>query len=255
MDLNKAIEAFIKYTEKFDLEDSNINRKQKHSLRVMKICEDIAQRENFSEEEKQIAKLIGLLHDIARFKQYTEYKTFRDIDSFDHGDMGVEILKKDNFIRNFIEDNKYDSIIKKAVKNHNKFQIEEGLTEVEEKFCKIIRDADKIDIFWEAVHIFWNKEQLEIENSDISEEIQEKFYKQKTINRTEIKSKDNINRIIQIIAFIFDINYKSSFSIIKEEEYVNKIIDRFNFKNEETRKAIEKIREFSNEYILKMQKI
>ena len=43
----------------------------------------------------ELASLIGLLHDIARFEQYTKYKTFNDLESFDHGDYGVEILKKD----------------------------------------------------------------------------------------------------------------------------------------------------------------
>ena len=31
-----------------------------------------------SEEEIEVATLIGLLHDIARFKQYTEYQTFKE---------------------------------------------------------------------------------------------------------------------------------------------------------------------------------
>lgn len=246
-----AQKNFLKYTEEFDLTNPNIKRKQGHSLRVMQICENIAKKENFSEEEGQIAKIVGLLHDIARFKQYTENKTFRDIDSFDHGDEGVKILENNNFIRKFIQDDKYDSIIKKAVKNHNKFKIEEGLTSKEEKFCKIIRDADKIDIFWEAVELFWKGKESEIENSIISKEIQEQFYKAKTINKKSIKSKDNINQMIIILAFVFDINYKESFKIIEKEQYINKIIDRFDFKNQETKKAIEDMKKFANHYVLK----
>lgn len=37
-----------------------------------------------------------------------------------------------------------------AIKNHNKYKIEDGLTSKEEFFAKLIRDADKIDILYEC---------------------------------------------------------------------------------------------------------
>lgn len=250
IDIQKAKQQFLKYTENYELENPNIKRKQEHSLRVMQICEEIAKGEGFSEEEIKLAKLIGLLHDIARFKQYTEYQTYKDSQSFDHGDMGVEILEDNNNIRNFIQDKEYDDIIKKAIKNHNKYEIEEGLNNIEEKFCKIIRDADKLDIFYEAIEMFWNDEKEEIENSEISTNIQQQFYKKRTINRYEIKNEDSIKKMIVIIAFIFDINYKTSFQKIQKEKYIDKIIDRFDFKKENTKEVIEEIRKFANEYVL-----
>lgn len=250
IDIEKAQKEFIKFTENYDLSNSNIQRKQQHSLRVMKISEEIAIGEGFSEEEVQIAKMIGLLHDIARFKQYTEYKTFKDKISFDHGDMAVNLLEENDLIRTFIQTDEFDTIIKKAIKNHNKYEVENGLEPIQEKFCKIIRDADKLDIFYEVIEkMLWLEEQEEIENSDISEEIQNKFYEKVTINRNEIKSEDRINRVISVIAFIFDINYKTSFEIIEKEKYINRIIERFEFKNQQTKKAIEEIKEFANEYV------
>ena len=44
MDINmeNAKEEFIKYTENYDLTDENLGGKQKHSLRVMQISEEIA---------------------------------------------------------------------------------------------------------------------------------------------------------------------------------------------------------------------
>lgn len=251
IDIEKAKEEFLKYTEDYDLENPNIKRKQQHSLRVMQLSEEIAKGENFSEEEVQIAKLIGLLHDISRFKQYTEYKSFKDADSFDHGDMGVEILEKNNYIRNFIQTEEYDDIIKKAIKNHNKYEVEECISDIEEKFCKIIRDADKLDIFYEVIEkMLWSKEQEEIESSDISDEIQKQFYKKRTINRYKIKDNARINRVIATIAFIFDINYKTSFKIVEKEKYIDRIIDRFNFEKEQTRRTIEEMRKFAKEYVL-----
>ena len=54
---------------------------------------------------------------------------------------------QNNLIRKFIDDDKYDEIISKAIYNHNKYKIQEGLNEIELLQCKIIRDADKLDNF------------------------------------------------------------------------------------------------------------
>ena len=149
INLKNAKQEFIRYTEKYDLNNEHIKGKQEHSIRVMNISRQIAESLKLTPEEIEVATLIGLLHDIARFEQYKKYGTFKDLESIDHGDFGAEILEKD--IRKYIENNKYDEIIIKAVKNHNKFKIEEGLTYEEELFAKIIRDADKLDLFYHSV--------------------------------------------------------------------------------------------------------
>lgn len=71
IDIKNAKEEFIKYTKRFDLDNENIKRKQGHSIRVMRICNQIAKNLELSNEQIDIATLIGLLHDIARFEQYT----------------------------------------------------------------------------------------------------------------------------------------------------------------------------------------
>ena len=84
INLEKAKKEFIKYTENYDLENSRIKGKQTHSLRVMEISRQIAEGLKLSQEEIELATLIGLLHDIARFEQFTQYHTYRDMESFDH---------------------------------------------------------------------------------------------------------------------------------------------------------------------------
>ena len=186
VNLEKAKTEFLKYTENYDLTNENIRRKQGHSIRVMNISKQIAVELNLSDDQIQIAALIGLLHDIARFEQYTQYQTYNDNRSFDHGDYGVEILNKD--MRKYIKTDKYDKLIKIAIKNHNKFEIEEGLNEEESLFAKIIRDADKIDILYEAVSMFWNGEEKDINNTEISSKVMEKIEERELIKRDKNKA-------------------------------------------------------------------
>ena len=247
IDIEKAKEAFIKYTENYDLKIKAIERKQKHSLRVMELSTKIATELKLSQDEINLATLIGLLHDIARFEQYAQYKAYRDADSFDHGDYGVKILNKD--IRNYIDTDEYDKIIKCAVKNHNKYKIEDGLTEKERLFCKIVRDADKLDIFFEAETMFWKDDidRINVEKCAITDEIMETILNKETI---KIKKGDNeLVRLLSMIAFVFDINFKPSLSIIKNKKYIDSILNRFEFKDENTKKQIEVIKENINNYI------
>ena len=245
MNLEKAKLEFIKYTQNYDLENENIQRKQLHSLRVMEISKEIAKGLQLDQEEIELATLIGLLHDIARFEQYTQFKTYKDLESFDHGDFGAQILEKD--IRKYVENKQFDEIIIKAVKNHNKFKIEEGLTKTEELYAKIIRDADKIDILYETVEIFWKGKESEVENSVISEDVIQQIE-----DKSQIKQKleeSPVDKIMKFIAFIFDMNFKISFKILKDEDYINKILNRYNFKDEYTKQKVEEIRDIANKYI------
>ena len=125
IDLEKAKKEFLRFTENYDLQNKDILRKQKHSLRVMEISKQISNELKLNEEEIQISALIGLLHDIARFEQRKLYETFHDTKSFDHGDYEKKILEKE--IRKYIETNKYDKRIKTALRKHNRKKREKML--------------------------------------------------------------------------------------------------------------------------------
>lgn len=249
INLENAKEKFINYTETYNLKDENIKRKQQHSLRVMKISEQIATKLKLDKEQIQIATLIGLLHDIGRFKQYTEIGLGDNIEGFDHGNYGVKILFEDGMIRKFIETDQYDEIIKKAIKNHNKFAIEDGLTQEELLFAKIIRDADKIDIIYESEYIFYKGQEELINQSILTEKIYNQFMKKTLVKKEKNVKLKFIDDIVCVLAFIFDINYKTSFKILKEKDYISKILNRYNFEDEKTSQRVEKIKKLANEYI------
>ena len=247
IDLNKARETYEKYLSNYDLNIDKIKSKVEHSFRVAKISRTIAKDMNLDEEKQQLAELIGLLHDIGRFKQYEKFKNYKVISQFDHGDYGAELLK--NEIRKYIETSKYDSIIIKAVKNHNKYKIEENLADEELFFSKLIRDADKIDILYECGKIFWKGEEELINQSILSNEIYKQFKKQESIKIEKDRNYNTIDDMLITLAFTYDINFKESYKYIKEENYINKIMERFNFKNPETKEKIKELINLLNRYI------
>lgn len=249
IDLIKAQNEFKKYAQNYDMTLDGIERKYAHSFRVMNISTEIAKSLNLNQEQIKLATLIGLLHDIARFEEFTRYDNFSLNNKFDHGNYAEKVLRENNFIRNFIETDKYDDIIITAIRNHNKFKIEDGLDEETLLYCKIIRDADKVDIFYEETILFWQKkEEIQvIENSLILDSYFEQFINRKAILRVEEQT--ILDEVIACIAFIFDLNFKYSFEKLKSENYINKTLDRFKFKNQETINRIKIIREIADNFI------
>ena len=171
--------------------------------------------------ERDLASLIALLHDIARFRQWTDYKTFKDKDSFDHGDEGEKRLFEEGEIKNYICDKEDYDIIRKAIRNHNKYIIEDGLSERELLHSKIVRDADKIDI----LYAFSTNRLLEIENDDspINEEVRKQFYKHESIDRKIVKSVND--RAVAKFSLIFDLYYDYSLERVYSEKYIDKIYE------------------------------
>lgn len=247
IDIKKAEDEFKRYSAKYDMSEYKIAMKYYHTFRVENICEKIAISLGLDKEEVNLAKLIGLLHDIARFEQYTRYETYNDLKSIDHGNFGVKILEENNYIRKYVETDKYDYIILKAIENHNKYCIEENLDEKTKMFCNIVRDADKLDIMYLATFELWSDVKGKIESQTISPEVIQQFMSKQIINREYVIN--DIDRVVVNIAFIFDYNFKENYEIIKKENYIEKTINRFNFKKEETKKQIELIRKIANEYI------
>lgn len=256
MDLEIAKKEFLNYVSNFDTSNFHIKRKIDHSLRVMQISKQIAESLNLSQEEINISTLIGLLHDIGRFEQMRIYNTFNDRKSIDHGNLGAEILEKNNYIRKYIEENKYDEIIFIAIRNHNKFQIEDGLSEKEILFSKIIRDADKLDILYQGTCISWANSIEEVEKEKIIKENIRPFEEKRLVNRDKdlLQTTNQINHLLTILGFTFDINFDISYKILKEKDYMNIIINRFHFKDEETNILIEEVRNIVNTYIDSKQK-
>ncbi len=196
---------------------------------------------NLNEEDIELAELIGLLHDIGRFEQVRQYHTFIDKDSVNHGKYGVKVLFEDGLIRKFLKTNEFDEIIKKAILNHNRAKIEEGLTERENLHAKIIRDADKTDIFYVLTigdkKAIW--ESNDLSNDVITDKVYYEFFNDHLINYNDKKT--SIDLLVAHFAYIFDFNYKQSLYIIKQKGYVTTLYNRFKFNNPQTKDRMEKI--------------
>lgn len=243
MNINKWNNVFDEYVKQYDMTDSDILYKYNHTYRVCNHIKNICDSINSNEERKNLSYLIALLHDIGRFYQDKIFNTYIENGKFDHGDYGVKLLFEDGLIRKFIETNKYDKLIRLAVKNHNKYAIEDGLSEEELIYCKLVRDADKLDIFNNAINI-GKINHRENDYSNISEKVNEDFYAHKMIN---LKYREtNNDSMIVLMSQIYDLNFIYSYKYLRNNKVTDKIYidikDKEKFKPyfDEINKYIEK---------------
>lgn len=251
IDILKAKKAFKEYVENYDVNDSKIQLKIKHTYKVVENSEKISARLNLSEEEQKLAQLIALLHDIGRFEQLRIYGTFVDAMSINHAVQGIKVLFEENRIRDFIETDEYDEIIKTAILNHNKGDIEEGLDEKTTLQAKIIRDSDKLDIFRVITESKPEDSMTikteDIENEEISDEIYNAFMNKERLDYKKLKT--NMDIIFAWLAYTYDFNFQESKQEIIENNYIDRITSIINYKKPETKRKIEIGREKAKEYI------
>lgn len=196
------LEAFEKYISGYSLNQSYMKLKHDHSIRVMELMGKYAAKLGYSQEDIELAKLIGLVHDIGRFEQYKVYGSDIDHETVDHADYSVVQLFDKNQIKLFTDNEEWYSIIKFAVKNHNKRDIPICEDERVLKFAKLIRDVDKLDI----IYLFGVLDQhlYKDVNADITSSVRNYVLKHETVDITKCVN-DNDWTTVQF-AFVFDIN-------------------------------------------------
>lgn len=238
-------DEFIRYTNNYLNLGYKAELKINHTFRVEKLCRDIALSLNFSDDDIHLAEVCGLLHDIGRFEQIKRFDSFSD-KFIDHGDLGVDILKKDNFIRKFNSNRDDDNLILTTVKYHNKFMINDDLSDREKTFCNIVRDADKIDILYIEIN-----DMLEFSKIDdsFSHEVMNSLINHELVLKNDMKTK--ADNLAISLGYVFDINFKYSINYLKDNDYFNKLIDRYLSitDNEELIKQLEEVRLVINKYM------
>ncbi len=211
------MKLFDDYTKQFDFSNEKIELKYHHSYRVQKLCEMIAKNLKMNERDLYLASITGLFHDIARFRQITEYHTFLDSQSFDHGDVGADIFN--NEIANQLDLSEEERIIiYKAIKYHNKLAIGNDVNDRELIFCQIVRDADKVDI----LYLFATNASLPGKtDGEVNSDCHRIFMNKQSISHEYVTNGTEKN--VAALASLWDINFPISKQVIKEKKYFQQI--------------------------------
>ena len=255
IDVTKAKKVFKEYIKKYDPTNGKIAIKIAHMYRVAEIAKNTAKYLRLSDEDVRLAELIGLLHDIGRFEQIKQFNTFDDKKSINHGELGIKILFQDNLIRKFIEDTCYDRIMYLAIINHNKNQslLTKDVTKRERLHMNIIRDSDTLDILNIIIDDNADKKALydkeDLTDETLSDEIYNEFMKVRELDYGKIKNSADL--LITRYMFIWNMNYNYALQEIKNRQYLEKLYNKFMYKDQKTMDRITEIYDMTSRYMNK----
>lgn len=125
--------------------DRNIDLKVEHTLRVASEMTRLCREEHVAPRLCVPARYTAMLHDLSRFEQFRRSGSFNDAESFDHGDRSAEIAAAEHWVDDL--DHRMAEAVLTAVAWHNKPAIPPDLSPDADTLTRLVRDADKLDIF------------------------------------------------------------------------------------------------------------
>lgn len=229
--LNRMHEWMTAYMKSFYSDDAEVQQgiliKEKHTGYVTANCVELAKFLKLSAHDVQLAEIIGLFHDVGRFRQYSLYKTFNDADSEDHADLALKVIDELEFFSELSADD--FALVKFAIQNHNKKTVAPTDDARKIFFAKIIRDADKLDIYrvLEPFLAQANADKMPKfikgkARPDISPDFVENFVTGEQADYRKIRT--NGDRKIVRLMWIYDINFSWTMQKIVERGYIEKIV-------------------------------
>ena len=88
---------------------------------------------------------------------------------------------------------------------------------------------------------------IEYEWEKVSENVLQAVRDHRCVRREERKT--HLDMWVSYLAFIFDLNFPSSFRFIQGHDYINRCIDRMDYHGQSTREAMEEVRRICLDYV------
>jgi len=230
-DFERLSDWFADYCKTFysssDEDRKNIVLKEVHTGRVIENMRALVDDLAMAAEDSFLAQTIALLHDVGRFLQYARYKTFLDSASVNHGALGAQVITDAGILSPLPLRER--QIVVQSVKFHNAFSLPDLENREVLPFLKLIRDADKLDI-WRIFIEYYETPPEErpsavglglSERNEYSGEIVACLKANRLASLSMIKTFHDF-KLMQL-SWVYDLNFTASFRILREREYLERI--------------------------------
>lgn len=242
---------FADYSASFGMpaeeDQRNIAIKQHHTHEVCLNAVRIGRELGFDDQGVLTAEAIALFHDIGRFPQYAQFKTFNDSISVNHAALGVKVLLENDVLQD-LPARERDLIIR-SVALHNVFSLPDSLDDQHRLFARLIRDADKLDILQVMLRYYGQQEAdrpsavgLGLPDTDgYSADILATLERREMVTLTSMRTLNDF-KLLQL-AWLYDLNFAPSLQMVVERDYIGKLAEALP-RTSEISRAIDVVREY-----------
>ncbi|NQT72013.1 MAG: HD domain-containing protein [Chloroflexi bacterium] len=203
--------------------DGDIVLKEDHTKRVCQEMLYIGENLDLTKSDLQLAEVMALFHDVGRFEQYARYGTFADRVSVNHAEFGVQILKEKQTLNNL--GNEDQELIFRAIAYHNRQFLPKDESERCLYFSKLLRDADKLDIWKVFTDSYIDGANLSKavihglqDTSGISDTLYNDLIRGNVANYADAKNLNDF-KLLQT-GWVYDVNFIPTFRRIQERGYL-----------------------------------
>jgi len=221
-------EAFIREYTSGDADvRRNLLLKESHTRRVCREAIAIGKALGLSAPDLRIVEVIVLLHDVGRFEQYTRYRTFADSRSENHAKLALKILRRRRVLERF--ERRTREIIRRAILYHNLPAIPPVRESRTRFFARILRDADKLDIWRLVINYYYSPEgrknhAISIglpDTPDISRLVYEDLLAGRIVDRRHMCNLNDF-KLLQL-GWVLDVNFVPTLRAVRRRRYLEKI--------------------------------
>ena len=256
-DLEQFKSWFAKYVNSHFGDDAYINAnlqlKKDHSVRVCDEMDYLLDALGLDDNDKLIARTTALFHDVGRFPQFVKYQTYMDPRSCDHTCLSVNVLQNNEILSGLSDAEQ--QIILTSIRLHGQKLLPADLDDKTALFAKLVRDADKLDIF--VVVIEGMKEYLADPNSFLLEfelpdepfctdEVVDAVINGKLINYNKLRTMNDMQMLR--LGWVYDLNFRPSFKRVAEQKYLEQVAEHLPH-TPQIEKAIKQVFKYVDEQI------
>ena len=198
-----------------------------HSLRVVTNSLLLANVLLQTEDEKKIVTMNALFHDMGKASLISKNIEALNIQR-DHATVSAKIIQQMEFYQGLSAD--VQLIVLRSVENHNKIKLPKLDNDQQTLFARLLRDADKLDIFDSSFRYFKEKFGVQpyvtkdLNNSiEVSEKILKSILAGKNAAFEDMKSMNDYKLLL--LSMAFDLNFKYTFRVMSEKQYIQKIYE------------------------------
>ena len=202
----------------------NILMKVEHSRKVCQVMDAITAGEGLSAQDARIAAAVALLHDVGRFPQYRRWRTFRDSQSDNHARLAIEVIREQELLSGLSADERLQ--IEEAVRFHNLLKLPKRLKSPTSLFVRLIRDADKLDIWRVFLEFFDTPEDerasavlLGFPDLPMVSAACLSALSERQIVRLDTVACVNDFKLL-LISWVYDLNFSTSYQLLQRSGYL-----------------------------------
>ncbi len=202
----------------------NIRLKVEHTRRVCRVMELLTQGENLSLPDRILAAAVALLHDVGRFPQYRRWRTFRDSLSDNHARLALEVIREQSLLAGLTPEER--ALIEEAVRFHNLAGLPSRMHSPTDLFLRLIRDADKLDIWRVFLDLFAVPPQERAsaallglpERPGVSPACLAQLAQGRIVRLETVECVNDYKLLL--VSWCFDLNFVTSHRLLRERDYL-----------------------------------